>query len=186
MINGEKWLDNGIQCDLETLAMQNYQHSMNYNLPVKPSPNLPNAKSINLYPSLCFFEGTNVNAGRGTELQFQVFGSPFLDQEYFDYDYTPKSMDGAKYPKHENKECFGRNLSTAETLNSIKLEWLIEAYQNTEDQEQFFNDFFLKLAGTSFLKDQIKKGLSAEEIRETWKPGLEAFQKTRNKYLIYP
>lgn len=186
MINGEKWLENEIQCDLETIAMQNYQHSMKYKLPVKPSPNLPNAKSINLYPSLCFFEGTNVNAGRGTNLQFQVFGSPFLDEEDFDYAYTPKSMEGAKYPKHENKECFGRNLSTAETLNFINLEWLLEAYQNTEYQDQFFNDFFLKLAGTSLLKDQIIKGLSAEEIRESWKPGLEAFQKTRKKYLMYP
>ncbi|WP_026915394.1 exo-beta-N-acetylmuramidase NamZ family protein [Christiangramia portivictoriae] len=185
MINGEKWLKNGIECDLETVPMQNYQHTMSYKLPVKPSPNLPNAKSINLYPSLCFFEGTNVNAGRGTELQFQVFGSPFLDKTYFNYSYTPKSMEGAKYPKHENKECYGRDLSSAVSLDSINLEWLIEAYRNTESKVQFFNDFFRKLAGTSLLKEQIEEGLSAEEIRQSWKAGLDAFRETRKKYLMY-
>jgi len=186
MINGEKWLKNNIECELEILPMLHYDHSMSYSLPVKPSPNLPNDLAINLYPSLCFFEGTNVNAGRGTQLQFQVFGSPFLDSTYFDYKYTPSSMAGAKYPKHENKECIGKNLSSTGNLNAINLEWLIEAYNHTNNKEDFFNNFFEKLAGTSTLRTQIKNGLSAKEIRASWKEGLDNFYKTREKYLIYP
>jgi len=111
MINGEEWLKDGIQCELEVIEMENYEHSKSYDLPVKPSPNLPNAQAINLYPSLCFFEGTNVNAGRGTDKQFQVFGSPFLNEDYFDFTYTPESKAGAKNPKHLGKECYGRDLS---------------------------------------------------------------------------
>ncbi|SHG37810.1 Uncharacterized conserved protein YbbC, DUF1343 family [Salegentibacter echinorum] len=185
MINAEKWLKNGVQCDLEVIAMQNYNHDKTYNLPVKPSPNLPNAQAINLYPSLCFFEGTNVNAGRGTEKQFQVFGSPFLAEDYFDYQYTPKSMDGAKNPKHLNKKCFGKDLSEHERIAKINLTWLIEAYNNTEKQGEFFNAFFTKLAGTKQLQRQIEEGKSAEEIRASWQEGLEEFQTKREQYLIY-
>jgi len=185
MINAEKWLKNGVQCNLEVVAMENYNHSKTYKLPVKPSPNLPNAQAINLYPSLCFFEGTNVNAGRGTAKQFQVFGSPFLDQNYFDYQYTPKSMAGAKNPKHLGKVCFGKELSEHKRLEKINLEWLIEAYNNTEDKDEFFNAFFTKLAGTKQLQKQIEKGLSAEEIRASWQEGLDQFRTKREKYLIY-
>ncbi|MGM0932615.1 MAG: exo-beta-N-acetylmuramidase NamZ family protein [Bacteroidota bacterium] len=185
MINGEKWLKDGIQCDLEVVEMENYKHSLAYELPVKPSPNLPNAQSINLYPSLCFFEGTNVNAGRGTDKQFQVFGSPYLDKTYFDYTYTPESKDGAKNPKHLGETCYGRDLSNYEALDKINLEWLIEAYNNTEDQDKFFNAFFTKLAGTTKLQQQIEEGLSAAQIRESWKPGLAEFSERREKYLLY-
>lgn len=185
MINGEKWLKNGIQTQLEVITMENWDHSKPYSLPVKPSPNLPNDKSINLYASLCFFEGTNVNAGRGTDKQFQVFGSPFLDAGYFDYSYTPESKDGAKNPKHLGKECYGRDLSDHEDLDYLNLEWLIEAYQNTENKSEFFNAFFTKLAGTKTLQQQIEKGLSAEEIRATWKSGLEEFEVKRKTYLLY-
>ena len=185
MINGEKWLKNGITCELKIIEMKNYNHSKSYSLPVKPSPNLPNDKAINLYPSLCFFEGTNVNAGRGTDKQFQVFGSPFLDNSYFDYSYIPESMDGAKNPKHLGKTCYGMNLSQTPDLGHLNLEWLIKAYENTSNKNDFFNSFFTKLAGTKKLQNQIEKGMSAEEISETWKSGLQEFQKTREKYLLY-
>ncbi len=185
MINGEKWLKNGIQADLEVIPMENYNHEMEYDLPVKPSPNLPNARAINLYPSLCFFEGTNINAGRGTNKQFQVFGSPYLDREHYDFSYVPKPNEGAKNPKHLNKTCYGKDLSDHKRLNSLNLEWLIGAYQNTSDKTEFFNNFFTNLAGTKKLQQQIESGLSEAEIRETWKDGLEKFAGTRKKYLIY-
>ncbi len=185
MINGQKWLKNGIQADLQVIKMENYDHSMKYELPVKPSPNLPNAKAINLYPSLCFFEGTNVNAGRGTNKQFQVFGSPFLPKEKYDYSYIPESNEGAKSPKHLGKTCYGRDLSKMPFLSSIHLEWLIDAYHNTSQKNEFFNSFFTKLAGTEKLQKQIQAGMTSEEIRETWKPGLEEFAKVREKYLLY-
>ena len=185
MINGEKWLKDGIQCKLEIIEMENYDHSKAYSLPVKPSPNLPNDLAINLYPSLCFFEGTNINAGRGTEKQFQVFGSPFLDSKHYDYSYIPVSKDGAKYPKHENKKCFGRDLSDHKKLSEINLDWLIEAYQQTSDNTKFFNSFFTKLAGTKKLQQQIESGMTSEEIRNSWSSGLEEFQKKRDEYLIY-
>lgn len=185
MINGEKWLKNGIQCDLTVIEMENYDHSMPYALAIKPSPNLPNAKSINLYPSLCFFEGTNVNAGRGTTKQFQVFGSPFLEKEYFDFSYTPESREGAKSPKHLGKLCYGRDLSNEDRLDRIKLTWLIEAYNNTSDKAAFFNNFFTNLAGGKKLQQQIEAGLTEEEIRETWKKGLEDFSQKRKQYLLY-
>jgi len=185
MINGEKWLKEGIQTDLTVIEMDNYNHSKAYDLPVKPSPNLPNAQAINLYPSLCFFEGTNVNAGRGTDKQFQVFGSPFLDKDYFDFTYTPESKPGAKSPKHLGKECYGRDLSEIARIDEINLEWLIEAYQNTENKDEFFNAFFTKLAGTKKLQAQIEEGLSGQEIRESWQEGLDAFEVKRKPYLLY-
>ena len=185
MINGEQWLKNGIQCDIKIIEMENYDHSKSYSLPVKPSPNLPNDKSINLYPSLCFFEGTNVNAGRGTSKQFQVFGSPYLDKEYFDYSYIPVPMEGAINPKHTEKKCYGTDLSKTPELNQLNLEWLIEAYKNTEDREEFFNSFFTKLAGTEKLQQQIENGLTFQEIKDSWKEGLENFQIIRKQYLLY-
>lgn len=185
MINGENWLNDGLQCDLKVIEMENYNHSKTYSLPVKPSPNLPNDKAINLYPSLCFFEGTNVNAGRGTAKQFQVFGSPFLDSEYYPYSYTPQPMDGAQHPKHKGKECYGKDLSESPQLNSLNLEWLIEAYNHTASKEEFFNSFFTKLAGTEKLQQQIEEGLSAKEIEATWEEGLNEYREIRKKYLLY-
>ncbi len=185
MINGEKWLKNGIQCKLQVIKMENYDHYLKYELPVKPSPNLPNAKAVNLYPSLCFFEGTNVNAGRGTNKQFQVFGSPFLDKSVFKYGYTPVSMEGAKSPKHLNELCYGEDLSQIDYLNSINLNWLINAYNNTSNKEDFFNSFFTKLAGGTELQIQIEAGMSSEEISKTWQRDLTAFKEVREKYLLY-
>ncbi|KAB1068228.1 DUF1343 domain-containing protein [Tamlana haliotis] len=186
MINGEKWLKNGLQCELTVISNKNYKRDLPYSLAIKPSPNLPNDQSIKLYPSLCFFEGTNVNAGRGTEKQFQVFGSPFLNKTLFKYQYTPVANAGAKYPKHQNKLCFGKDLSGVEAPNYLNLEWLIEAYQNTVSKKDFFNNFFIKLAGTSKLQEQIEAGLDAETIRASWKDGLEGFEVIRSKYLLYP
>lgn len=185
MINGEKWLKNGVQCDLTVIPLKNYTHNSEYDLPIKPSPNLPNYKSVNLYASLCFFEGTNVSAGRGTEMQFQIFGSPFMTKDSFDFSFTPQPNFGAKHPKHEGKMCFGRDLRNNEKLSHLNLNWLIESYQKTEDKKSFFNKFFPKLAGTKKLQKQIEQGLSFEEIKATWKDDLNNFQKVREKYTIY-
>ena len=185
MINGEKWLKNGLQADLRVIQMANYDHDMKYDLPVKPSPNLPNQQAINLYPSLCFFEGTNVNAGRGTTHQFQVFGSPSLPSEKYEYSYVPKSMEGAKNPKHLGKTCHGKNLTQAEYLDHINLTWLVNAYNNTSEKGEFFNNFFTNLAGTEELQKQIEAGKSPEEIRATWEQGLKDYAVTREKYLLY-
>lgn len=185
MINGEKWLTNGIQCDLKVIACVNYTHEMKYNLPVKPSPNLPNDQSINLYASLCFFEGTNVSLGRGTEKQFQIYGSPFLSNAVFNFSFTPKPNFGAKDPVHKGKLCFGEDLTQTKRVNRLELEWLLKAYKNTSDKTVFFNDFFTKLAGTKKLREQIEAGLNEDTIRKTWASGLEKFRSIRAKYLIY-
>jgi len=185
MINGEKWLKNGVTCDLEVIKMNNYNHDLKYELPVKPSPNLPNGKSINLYPSLCFFEGTNVNVGRGTNEQFQVYGSPFLNKEKYNYLYTPESLEGAKSPKHLGKVCYGEDLRETPRLKEINLNWLINAYRSTASRKDFFNSFFTKLAGGTELQKQIEAGLSVEEIKKSWQPGLEEFKLKRQQYLLY-
>jgi len=185
MINGENWLANEVKCELMVMKMKNYDHEKPYSLPIKPSPNLPNDQAINLYPSLCFFEGTNVNAGRGTAHQFQVFGSPDLNAEVFNYRYTPTPNDGAKHPKNEGKLCYGMNLTSEEKLSQINLGWLIEAYQNTNNKNEFFNNFFPKLAGTQKLQQQIESGMSERAIKATWQAGLANFQNTRKKYLLY-
>jgi len=183
MINGEKWLKNGVQCQLTVIPCLNYTRDMPYSLPVRPSPNLPNDQSINLYVSLCFFEGTNVSVGRGTDLQFQIYGSPFLKN--MSYEFTPEPNFGAKEPPHKGLKCFGEDLSKIEKVNQLELKWLLKAYANTEDKTTFFNDFFTKLAGTKTLHQQIEAGVSEEAIRDSWKNGLEAFKKMRQPYLLY-
>ncbi|GAA3569999.1 DUF1343 domain-containing protein [Snuella lapsa] len=185
MINGEKWLANGIQCNIKIIPVMHYTHKTPYDLPIKPSPNLPNPKAINLYPSLCFFEGTNVSAGRGTNLQFQIFGSPFLNSNIYEYRFTPTPNEGAKYPKHQNKQCYGKNLTKTPTLSTLNLSWLIESYNHTTNKSTFFNAFFTKLAGTKKLQQQIEQGLSEDVIKTSWQKGLESFKATRSKYLIY-
>lgn len=183
MINGEKWLKDGIQCNLTVIPCLNYKHKMAYSLPIKPSPNLPNDQSINLYASLCFFEGTNVSVGRGTEKQFQIYGSPFLAKT--DFSFTPKPNLGAKDPMHNGKLCYGENLSNIQKVNRLELKWLIKSYNSTSDKKAFFNSFFVKLAGTKKLQEQIEKGVSEVEIRKSWEKGLNEFIKVREKYLIY-
>ena len=185
MINGENWLNNGVKCNLKVITIKNYNRQMAYDLPIKPSPNLPNAQAINLYPSLCFFEGTNVSAGRGTDLQFQIYGSPFLPKT--DYAFTPKSNEGAKYPKHENKVCHGYNLSGIKQQNGLNLSYLINAYNTTSTKSDFFiaNGFFTKLAGTKTLQQQIEAGWSEDKIKATWTSGLNDFMVKRKPYLLY-
>jgi len=183
MVNGEKWLKDGIQCKLTVIACTNYKREMHYSILVKPSPNLPNDQSINLYASLCLFEGTNVSVGRGTETQFQIYGSPFLTKTNFSF--APKPNFGAKDPLYNGKECFGEDLTAYPKLNRLELKWLLKAYQTTSDKTKFFNAFFTKLAGTKKLQQQIETGVSEEKIRESWKKDLEVFKKMRTKYLIY-
>lgn len=187
MINGEGWLANGVKADLEIIPLINYTHQSKYNLPIKPSPNLPNAHAINLYPSTCLFEGTNVNEGRGTDIQFQVYGSPFLKNMPFQY--TPISKPGATSPKFKDQVCYGEDLSEVPYQTSINLKWLINAYKNNTKQPFWTMNgkklWIDQLSGTDELRKQIEAGLSEEEIKTTWQKDLEAFKKIRTKYLIY-
>lgn len=183
MINGEKWLKNGVECKLTVIPCLNYNREMAYSLPVKPSPNLPNDQSINLYASLCLFEGTNVSSGRGTEMQFQIYGSPFLPKSSFSF--TPMPNFGAKDPMHNGKLCYGEDLTKIEKVKQLELKWLIKAYNSTSDKSKFFNDFFVKLAGTKKLREQIEAGVSENEIRKSWEKGLNNFKTMRRNYLIY-
>ena len=183
MINGEKWLANGVTCNLTVIPCTNYKREMPYSLPVKPSPNLPNDQSINLYASLCFFEGTNVSVGRGTEKQFQIYGSPFLLKT--DFSFTPIPNFGAKEPMHKDILCYGEDLSKIKKVSRLELKWLIKAYANTSDKTVFFNDFFTKLAGTKKLQEQIIEGVSEKDIRKSWETDLNVFKEMRKKYLIY-
>lgn len=185
MINGEKWLKNGVQCDLRVVTCLHYSHDMAYSLPVKPSPNLPNDLSINLYASLCFFEGTNVSVGRGTDKQFQIYGSPFLPTS-MPFAFIPQPNLGAKDPLHKGNKCYGENLTQHPQVEGLVLKWLISAYQKTSDKNQFFNNFFVKLAGTSKLQKQIESGMTEDEIKQTWQSDLQKFQKMRAQYLLYP
>ncbi len=183
MINGEKWLKNGIQCNLTVIPCLNYKREMFYSLPVKPSPNLPNDQAINLYASLCFFEGTNVSLGRGTNKQFQIYGSPDLPNTGFSF--TPMPNEGAKEPPLKGKLCYGEDLSQTPKVNKLELKWLIKAYNETSDKSKFFIPFFTKLAGTKKLQQQIEAGTSEAEIRKSWEKGLADFKAMRKKYLIY-
>jgi uncharacterized protein YbbC (DUF1343 family) len=185
MINGEGWLENALKCDLTIIKLKNYTHQTEYSLPIKPSPNLPNDAAINLYPSLCFFEGTPLSAGRGTEMQFQIFGDPNLPVKFYPFTFTPQANEGAKYPKFKNELCQGIDLRGNKKLSKLNLEWLIKAYTSTGKKKEFFNPFFTKLAGTTQLQEQIEKGYTYREIRKTWLVGLEDYEIRRAKYLLY-
>lgn len=189
MLNGEKWLENKATCHLTVIPCLNYDHKTFYNLPIKPSPNLPNMTSIYLYPSLCFFEGTDVvSLGRGTNKPFQIYGSPdFKNKSIFTF--TPKPVDGAKNPPLLNTTCYGYDLSkiSMEKLRQQKLSlsYLLNAFKLSKNKEKFFNNFFIKLSGTKKLETQIRKGLSENEIKSTWKNELNQFKNIRKKYLLY-
>ena len=187
MVNGEKWLKNGIQAKYTVVPMQGYHKKQRYGMLDRPSPNLPNEQAINLYPSLCFFEGTQVSIGRGTDLPFQIYGSPWTKS--LPYQFTPKPNFGAKDPFLNGKLCYGENLSNSKSeLTSLNLEWLLKAYKNYKNpQLPFFlkNNFFDKLAGSDQLRKQIIAGKSEIEIRESWQKDLEAFSKIRAKYVMY-
>ena len=186
MVNGEGWLKNGVTCDLTVIPIKKYNRKAIYELPVKPSPNLPNWESVYLYPTLCFFEGTNVSVGRGTETPFQIYGHPDLRGSYT---FTPKSTGGATKPLLEGQRCRGENLveyahDYARNTNQLHLEWIIEAYQQLKDKG-FFKDYFRLLSGDKQLQRDIEKGKSADEIRASWEDDLEAFKAVREKYLLY-
>lgn len=183
MINGEKWLKNGIQTNLTVIPLKNYLHSSNYNLRIKPSPNLPNDTAINLYPSLCFFEGTNVSAGRGTAQQFQIYGSPFLNTKS-KFTFTPNPNEGSKSPKHAYIICYGQDLTKTKKLASLNLSWLIKAKKQNRTKN-FFNSFFTKLAGTEKLQKQIEEKIKEELIRASWVEDIKAFKNVRKSYLLY-
>lgn len=189
MINEEGWLQDQIKVDLQVIPVENYTHDRYYELPVAPSPNLPNMKSIYLYPFLGLFEGTPVSIGRGTEMPFQVIGHPEFDSTNFSF--TPHSIPGASmHPKHKNIQCYGWDLrDTALDLRNqkkIHLTWLIQAYNELDQGEQFFKSFFQKLSGTDNLKRQIIEGKTEKQIRDSWKEELDEFKKMRKKYLLYP
>ena len=185
MINGEKWLKNGIQCTLKIVPLKSYDRKAIYPLPVAPSPNLPNMTAVNLYPSLCFFEGTNISMGRGTQWQFQIYGSPYLEKTAFTF--TPKPNAGDKNPKYNGRVCYGEDLSHTPTLSTLNLSWLIKAYEQTSAVKvNFFSSSFDKLAGNKTLKEQLLQHKSEKEIKASWQDALEKFKKTRKKYLLYP
>jgi uncharacterized protein YbbC (DUF1343 family) len=188
MINGEGWLKNGLKCDLTVIKCKNYTHSTLYELPVKPSPNLPNQTSVYLYPSICWFEGTNISLGRGTAFPFQVFGSPELPDKGFTF--TPESVPGAKNPPLLGIKCYGTDLRDAIKKKivpkpEISLDWLISAWNDFPQKDKFFKPYFDVLAGGPVLREQIQKGMNSVQIRATWKEGLEKYGKIRQKYLLY-
>jgi len=184
MIQGEGWLSNGVKSNLKVIPMSNYQHDLRYELPVKPSPNLPNYQSIRLYPSLCLFEGSQISVGRGTEFPFQVFGHPQLPDQ--GYSFIPTSIPGMDHnPKHKDEPCFGQDLRSVDPPK-FTLEYLLYAYNNYPQQDSFFKSYFHKLAGTDQLMQQIKDGKNEADIRASWNQELEAYETVRQKYLLYP
>lgn len=188
MINGEGWLKNRIKCNLKIIPLKNYTHQTQYSLPIKPSPNLPNDKAINLYPSICFFEAVNGSEGRGTDKPFQLYGSPYFTN--FEFQFTPEPNSGAKKPRFEGQICYGEDLSNVPYQSEINLSWLIKAHQNYIGKEEFWiknsGEYWInKLAGTAELKKQIDAGWTEEQIKASWENDLTNFKKIRIKYLIY-
>ena len=164
MVNGEKWLADGIQCDLQVIPLGNYDRNAIYKLPVKPSPNLPNWEAVYLYPSLCLFEGTDVGVGRGTKLPFQIYTLPQINDTVNLVEYAHR------YRNNEQK---------------LNLSWILDARKRLENDEKFFNNYFIKLAGVSDLQQKINSGLTEDEIRSSWQTGIDNYLKIREKYLIY-
>ena len=192
MLNGEKLLKNGVRADIFVVKCAGYNHKSFYELPIKPSPNIPNMHAIYLYPSLCLFEGTNVSMGRGTDKQFQIFGSPQLPSDKFSFTFTPQPNEGAKKPTHEGLVCYGKDLSQLpirdlQKQHTINLSYLEEAYKAYTDKDTFFmkSNFFEKLAGVKSLREQIKRGESIETIHAQWQRSIDDFKIVRKKYLLY-
>ncbi len=189
MINEEKWLEGGKRCDLTVITCMGYDHQTLYQLPINPSPNLTTMAAVYLYPTLCFFEGTIISVGRGTDKPFQVVGHPSLKDAPFKF--TPQSRIGAKNPKYEGQLCYGYDLTNfgngfIRDSGMIYLYWLIDLYNRYEKKAEFFNSYFNTLAGTEQLKNDIIAGKSDDAIRKSWKTGIEQFKLIRKKYLLYP
>lgn len=187
MINGERWLPESRVCDLTVIKCKNYTHQTLYQLPVPPSPNLPNMKSIYLYPSTCLFEATPVSLGRGTEFPFQVYGHP--NMKGYSFSFTPRSIPGAKNPPQLDRECFGvdlRNIPDEEIFKKgFDLSYIIDAYKNLNLDDHFFRPFFEKLVGVSYIRKMIMEGRSSDEIKAMWKDDVEKFREQRRPYLLY-
>lgn len=187
MINGEGWLPNNLACDLRVIPMRGYHHKLKYELPIPPSPNLRTSESIQLYPSLCFFEATSVSIGRGTDAPFEVYGHPKFPSLSFSF--TPKASHGSKHPLQENQLCNGYNLHDIGGIPAthLDLSYFLNAQKLLEKESGFMTniEFFHKLAGNSILLKQIQSGMSEEDIRKTWEEDLEKFQLVRIKYLMY-
>ncbi len=189
MINGEKWLKDGIQCDIKVIKCKNYTHASMYQLPVKPSPNLPDMRSIYLYPSTCYFEATPVSLGRGTTTAFQMYGHP--NMKGYKFSFTPRSIPGAKLPPQLDKECFGidlRKTPSIEEINKagINLEYVVDAYKNLSLDDHFFRSFFENLIGQGYVRKMIKEGKTAAEIKAMWAGDVAKFKEQRRPYLLYP
>ncbi|MFP4090588.1 MAG: exo-beta-N-acetylmuramidase NamZ domain-containing protein [Cyclobacteriaceae bacterium] len=200
MINGEGWLNDGLQCELTVVEVENYNHADFYSLPVPPSPNLPNDKAINLYPSICLFEGTVISLGRGTPFPFQVLGYPdpsFTEpvgvevQVQDTFSFVPQDIPGvAMNPKHEGERCYGLDLRDSEHLSNFSLKYLTSFYSKARNlgisnEDYFREDFFDLLAGTQELREQLMSGVSAEVIRHSWAEELSKYKRMRKKYLLY-
>ncbi|MCK9204481.1 MAG: DUF1343 domain-containing protein [Bacteroidales bacterium] len=190
MVNGEGWMKNGIRCLLQIIPLQNYTHHTRVSIMERPSPNLTTMNAILLYPSLCFFEGTTVSVGRGTDHPFEVFGHPGLRTDTFSF--VPRSIPGMSlHPPFEGKTCYGKNLKEgAKNENQkegrIHLLWLLDTFKDLGSDTSFFTPYFDQLAGTDQLRKEIQQGKTEDEIRKSWEPGINEFKKIRKKYLLYP
>ncbi len=188
MVNGEKWLANGIQCKLKVIPVEKYDHLTLYEVPIPPSPNLKTMSAIYFYPTTCLFEGTILSVGRGTDDPFTMAGHP--EYRTYSYHFTPVSMPGAKEPKFKNEICYGINFSNErigdnEIISQLKIEWITEMYNSFENKDVFFTDFFHQLAGNSSIKTEIINGTDASKIKASWKKEVDEFKKIRKKYLLY-
>jgi uncharacterized protein YbbC (DUF1343 family) len=185
MINNEGWLPGGKRCVLSIVKMKNYRHSRKYELPVKPSPNLPNYTAVRLYPSLCFFEATPVSVGRGTPFPFQVAGYP--NPSYGDFTFTPQPREGASEPKLNGQKCYGIDLRNKAVSGKLELKYFLDFYRQWNEDKAFFSRerWFNLLAGNDALIEKIRQGKTAEEIRKSWNEELQDFKRTREKYLLY-
>ena len=187
MVNGEQWLTANLQCDLTVIPLGNYERNTIYKLPVKPSPNLPNWESVYLYPSLCLFEGTDVSVGRGTDMPFQVYGHPAMTDDFV---FIPRTAEGHRAPLYSDKECHGKNLTEyahnyQNNEQKLNLSWILDARTQLKDDDKFFNNYFIKLVGVADMQQKIDSGASEDEIRSSWKSGIDNYLIIREKYLIY-
>ena len=187
MINGEGWLTDGKTCNLTVIPCRNYSHRSLYRLPIPPSPNLPNMQAVYLYPSLCLFEGTVVSLGRGTDKPFQVYGHPLMKGA--PYRFTPRSVSAAKNPPLRDKICYGFDLSEVPQdsirQDGLNLSYVIDAYLRLGMGDRFFTSYFERLIGVDYVRQMIKQGCTAEEIRARWQEDVKRFKTQRKSYLLY-
>ena len=187
MIDGEGWLRDGLRCKLTVIPCRGYTHRSRYRLPTAPSPNLPNMRAVYLYPSLCFFEGTPVSLGRGTDFPFQAYGHPELQG---DFSFTPRSNAGAKNPPLKDKLCHGVDLRTSPSderiwERGVDLGYVIDCYRQLNLGEKFFTPMFDRLTGTDYVRQMILQGAGADRIKARWADDVERFKQTRKPYLLY-